>query len=257
MSNSQLIRRPAAGPAPTPLAANDNHASVTMTSRDIAELVELRHDNVKRTIETLADRGVITLPQSEEVRNPGPGPKTIAVYRVGKRDSYVIVAQLSPEFTARLVDRWQELEEGVAPSHAFQVPTTLASALRLAAEQAEQIELQQAQLQQQAPAVAFVERYVEAKNSLGVREVAKVLNVRQTDFVRRLIAGEIMFRQNEGGPLLPYAKWQNKGYFEVKTGNHNEHDWVQVKFTPLGIAWIAKKLYRSEQAAATQAVKAQ
>jgi hypothetical protein len=28
----------------------------------------------------------------------------------GKRDSIVVVAQLSPEFTARLVDRWQELE---------------------------------------------------------------------------------------------------------------------------------------------------
>ncbi len=34
----------------------------------------------------------------------------------GKRDSIVVVAQLSPEFTARLVDRWQELEaENVEP----------------------------------------------------------------------------------------------------------------------------------------------
>ncbi|WP_433703745.1 hypothetical protein [Paraburkholderia sacchari] len=32
-----------------------------------------------------------------------------AEYRVCKRDSYVFVAQLSPEFTARLVDHWQEL----------------------------------------------------------------------------------------------------------------------------------------------------
>ena len=32
----------------------------------------------------------------------------------GKRDSIVVVAQLSPEFTARLVDRWQELEAQVA-----------------------------------------------------------------------------------------------------------------------------------------------
>ncbi|MFJ1253830.1 hypothetical protein [Cupriavidus sp. CuC1] len=58
---------------------------------------------LKRTIETLAERGVIRLPQIEEVSNPGPfGPKTIAEYRVSKRDSYVIVAQLSPEFTAHL-----------------------------------------------------------------------------------------------------------------------------------------------------------
>lgn len=31
-------------------------------------------------------------------------------YRLNKRDTLVVVAQLSPEFTARLVDRWQELE---------------------------------------------------------------------------------------------------------------------------------------------------
>ena len=40
-----------------------------MSSREIAELVEKRHDNVKRTSETLADRGVIQLPQIEEVKN--------------------------------------------------------------------------------------------------------------------------------------------------------------------------------------------
>jgi phage regulator Rha-like protein len=38
----------------------------SMTSLEIAELVEKRHDNVKRTIETLIVRGVITSPQIEE-----------------------------------------------------------------------------------------------------------------------------------------------------------------------------------------------
>ena len=33
----------------------------------------------------------------------------------GKRDSIVVVAQLSPEFTARLVDRWRELENARGP----------------------------------------------------------------------------------------------------------------------------------------------
>ena len=82
----------------------------TMSSLEIAELLESRHDKVKQSMERLAERGVITLSPLGEVSNPGPGPKTISVYRVEKRDSYVIVAQLSPEFTARLVDRWQDLE---------------------------------------------------------------------------------------------------------------------------------------------------
>ncbi len=87
---------------------------VTMSSTEIADLVEARHDSVKRTIERLAERSAIQLPPLVEVQNHLG--QRVSVYSVGKRDSYVIVAQLSPEFTARLVDRWQELEQQVAKS---------------------------------------------------------------------------------------------------------------------------------------------
>jgi phage regulator Rha-like protein len=39
---------------------------VVADSREIAELVEKRHDNVKRTIESLADQGIIVHPQIED-----------------------------------------------------------------------------------------------------------------------------------------------------------------------------------------------
>lgn len=84
---------------------------MSMTSLEIADLVESRHDSVKRTIERLANQGVIELPPSVEIPT---ATKPASVYRFsgerGKRDSIIVVAQLSPEFTARLVDRWQELE---------------------------------------------------------------------------------------------------------------------------------------------------
>lgn len=38
-----------------------------MTSLDISELVEKRHDNLKQTIETIAGCGIIELPQIEEI----------------------------------------------------------------------------------------------------------------------------------------------------------------------------------------------
>lgn len=84
----------------------------TMTSQEIADLVGSRHDNVKRTIDTLAAGGVITFPQAEE-KPTGGRPVTLYVFtgERGKRDSIIVVAQLCPEFTARLVDRWQELEQ--------------------------------------------------------------------------------------------------------------------------------------------------
>ena len=46
-------------------------SSQSMTSLEIASLVEKRHDNVKRTIETLAERGVISFPQIEEKATAG------------------------------------------------------------------------------------------------------------------------------------------------------------------------------------------
>lgn len=96
-----------------------NNTPVTMTSLEIADLVDSRHDKVKQSIERLAatvdGKGnqkapVIALPPMGEVSNTGFGPRTISVYHLCKRDSLIVVAQLCPEFTARIVDRWQELE---------------------------------------------------------------------------------------------------------------------------------------------------
>ena len=93
--------------------------TATMSSLEIAELVGSRHDSVKLTINRLASehsdalgnvtrKAVIQLPPMVEVKNHLG--QTVQVYSVCKRDSFVVVAQLCPEFTARLVDRWQELE---------------------------------------------------------------------------------------------------------------------------------------------------
>ena len=40
-------------------------STMRMTSVEIANMVEKRHDNVKRTIESLAEQAVIQLPQIE------------------------------------------------------------------------------------------------------------------------------------------------------------------------------------------------
>lgn len=82
-----------------------------MSSKEIADLLEKRHDDVKRSIKRLSDRGTIVQPpMADEQDTDAMGrARTTSVYLLEKRDSYVVVAQLSPEFTARIVDRWQEL----------------------------------------------------------------------------------------------------------------------------------------------------
>lgn len=89
--------------------------TATITSREIAELVDSRHDSVKRTVERLVESGVIASPPTVEKPTAGrPSTEYVFAGEHGKRDSIVVVAQLSPEFTARLVDRWQELEARLA-----------------------------------------------------------------------------------------------------------------------------------------------
>ena len=97
---------------------------ITMSSREMAELTEKRHDSVKRTIETLAENGVITQPQivDEQSTDSMGRMRTTQVYNLDKRSSIIVVAQLSPEFTARLVDRWQELESIVAAPVKVELP---------------------------------------------------------------------------------------------------------------------------------------
>ncbi|OKP31323.1 Rha family transcriptional regulator [Serratia fonticola] len=89
----------------------------SMTSVEIAVLVKSRHADVKRSIERLVNAGVIRKPATafaERINNLGftvEDEHYVFEDEQGKRDSIVVVAQLCPEFTANLVDRWRELEE--------------------------------------------------------------------------------------------------------------------------------------------------
>jgi phage regulator Rha-like protein len=133
-----------------------------MSSREIAELVESRHDSVKRTIERLSDQSLISFTPTVETSHEGAGARPVEVYQVNKRDSYVVVAQLSPAFTARLVDRWQELESMQAPN----VPTTYIEAL--------QALLESEKAKQEAQQIASIA--IATKAEIGSRREATAMN---------------------------------------------------------------------------------
>ena len=90
-------------------------SGMTMTSLEISDMVDGRHDTVKRSITRLANNGVIVQPPVAVVnivdKMGRPRETEVFVFKddVGRRDSIVVVAQLSPMFTAAIVDRWQEL----------------------------------------------------------------------------------------------------------------------------------------------------
>lgn len=226
-------------------------AAVTMTSREIADLTDKRHDNVMRTIEVLHEKGVIALPQFEEVPNLGLGPLLLKQYRIGKRDSFVIVAQLSPEFTARLVDRWQELESVAEKPRELSTLDILTLAME--SEKGRLVAVEQLAIA--APKVEFVDRYVDATGLKGFRQVAKLLSIKEPEFRAFLSAHDIMYML--GGEWHAFQNHIDAGRFSEKTGvaEGSGHAYNTCKFTPKGIAWIAG-LMASKRASAALEVAA-
>ena len=208
------------------------NGAVTMSSREIAELVQSKHSDVKRSAERLAAGGVLTAPLAQfDFEHNG---NVYQEYRFNKRDSLVVVARLSPEFTAAVVDRWQELEN----VQQVNVPQSLPEALRLAADLAEQKQRLTDELAAAAPKVEFVDRYVAARGSMSFRQVAKLLKAKEPEFRLFLLESNIMYRL--GGVLTPYHQHTEAGRFEVKTGTAaaSNHAFSQARFTAKGVKWI-------------------
>lgn len=214
--------------------------TATMTSRELADLVEKRHDNVKRTIETLVERGVISQPQIED----GPRGANGVVerhYRVGKRDSYVIVAQLSPEFTARLVDRWQALEDQARNPIAALSRMDL---LKLAMD-SEQKRLQlEHTVEVLEPKAAALDLLVTVgRGSYCLRDAAKLLKVPERKFVQQLHKQNLIYPQASKG-WRAYSEPLKEGLLEHKITTGAKEDgttWesVQPRMTTLGMVKAA------------------
>ena len=119
------------------------------------------------------------------------------------------------------------------------VPKNFSEALRLAADQQEQIEQQAQQLAIAAPKVEFVDKYVEATGLKGFRQVAKLLGAKENALGEFLESQKIMYRLS--GERVPYANHIDAGRFSVKTGQaDNGHAFNSAKFTPKGVQWLAE-----------------
>lgn len=212
--------------------------ALTMSSRDIAELTGKRHADVMRDIRSMMD----ALQQNAELRSVcfsstyvGENEQSYPQYELDKDTSLTLLLGYDPVARMKVVKRWQELEAQQAPK----LPQTMAQALRLAADQAEQLDAQREQLALAAPKVEYVDRYVAANGSMGFRQVAKLLQANEHEFRAWLQDAKIMYRlANE---WTAYQNHIEAGRFVVRAGvaSANEHAFNTTKFTPKGVEWVA------------------
>lgn len=230
-----------------------NKETLTMTSKEIAELTGKRHDNVIRDIRKMIsdlDSSLDALKTEffEEINNLGLKVKR-EYFVLNKEQSLTLVSGYSVKMRSAIIKRWLELEESASKSN---LPTSFAEALRLAADLEEQRVLllqenqkKEAKLLEQQPSVDFCNNYVQAQGNLSFRALAKVLGVKEKDF-RQWMEDEKINYKNGSGDWLAYSYVLNQGYVHHKTiivnGNIQK---TQMQFTPKGIEWIGKKVLKS------------
>ena len=222
-----------------PILTQFGNSEQSMTSLEISELVQSRHDKVKQSIERLVERDVIAQPPMGSVVktiNNRDYETEVCIFKgeKGKRDSIIVVAQLCPEFTARLVDRWAELEGKNRELTKMEI-------LQMALESEQQKLVLQQQLEIQAPKVAFVDKYVAGNGNKTFRQVAKLLQIKEYKFREFLESNRIMYKLN--GEWTVYQNHVDAKRFHVKTGvSDSGHAFNHALFTPKGIEWIAGEL---------------
>lgn len=224
----------------------------TMSSREIADLCGKRHDHVMRDIRAMLS----------ELYDEKDHPKFGGVYRGGngesrpcfrlpKRESLILVSGYNLTMRARIIDRWQELEEKVAdPIAALNDPSTMRGLLLSYSEKVLALEEANAAM---APKAEALDRIATAEGSLCVTDAAKTLQVRPKALFDFLRAHSWIYSR-PGTPNIAYQAKLQQGLLEHKTttvyrSDGSEKVTTQVRVTPKGLTRLAKEFPPAAQAA--------
>lgn len=221
------------------LPITEKNASLTMSSVEIAQLCEKRHDNVVVDIRKMLEELNLYAPDFSGTYKTSQGNEYQCFF-LPKRETMILISGYRIDLRAKIIDRWQELEA----KQAVQLPQTFAEALRLAADLEEQKQALLLENQRMKPKAAFVEHYVEVGTTKSLRETAKILKMPEKAMIQRLVEDRILYRQSNN--LLPYQKYHERELFAVKTGTaEHGHNFTQTRVTSKGMAFIANR-YASE-----------
>lgn len=231
-------------PGMIPMLAAASGGAVTMSSREIADLCGKQHDNVMRDIrKMMQDIGQDAL-KFEGMYQDAYGREK-PCFNLPKDLTVTLITGYRADLRYKVVKRLEQLEEEKQRG-GFQVPQSFGEALRLAADQAEQIEAMK-------PVVAAMARLGASEGSVIPRVAAKALEMQERKFFQWLYSHNWAFKQ--GKTWQAYAEKIKQGYLEHETATYTveetgqERTKVQLKITPKGMARLAQ-IFNAEGGAA-------
>lgn len=108
----------------------------------------------------------------------------------------------------------------------------MSRALRMAEERLERFKAINANLSVQnaimQPKAEYFDGLCDRESLTGVRETAKLLGLKQNDFVKWLIDHKYIYRDKRGR-LMPYAEHVDSGLFTIKETYNDKTDWTGVQ----------------------------
>lgn len=134
-----------------------------------------------------------------------------------------------------------ECEKNFRQQQSFKIPQTLSEALRLAADQSEQIEAQKLLLAEQASKVEFHDQIASAINGQTVQEVAKVLGTGQKRLFAWLRNNNFLMSNNQ-----PYQDNLDSGHCRLVEKRYLSRGevvtYTQTLITGKGLSYIQKRI---------------
>lgn len=216
-------------------------AVLIMSSREIAELCEKRHDHVLRDIEKMIRDiddpkfGVVDL-EAQYQDAKGEWRKE---YRLPKDLTVTLITGYRADLRYRVVKRLEELE---AKPAMLSGPQLMAAAL---IEAQATLSAQAAEIEGMREDVAAHDRLMKADGSLSITEAAKNLGMRPKDLFTWLASNGWIYRRPGGSNWLGYQSKTNCGFLEHKSttvlrADGSEKITEQVRVTARGLGRLAK-----------------
>lgn len=205
-----------------------NHNQKSMSSREIADLTEKRHPDVKRDCEVMFQGLEIDVRKYAHIYLDTMNRQQTE-YLLNEELTMTLVTGYSIVLRNRVIKRWKELENRELSKMEI---------LQMAMESEQQKLILQSQLELAAPKVQYFDTVVERSTLLNATQVAQKLGMSAMAMNKHLDQLNVYSRGVKRARV--FQQWFiDKGFGELK---QTELGFSQPMFTTKGEAWVIEKL---------------
>lgn len=218
-----------------------NNETITMSSREIAELCEKQHKHVLADIDKMLKELELHSADFSAQYKDSTG-RSLRCYELPKDLTITLIAGYNVKLRKRIIDRWQELEQKqYQPIDPMQILNDPAQMRHLLLSYSEKV------IELTPKANAYDRIATKSKGSMNLTDAAKHLQVQPRKFVNFLFANCWIYKRAGSKYWAAYQGKINQGYLEHKvihvTSNGGaEIIYPQVIVTSKGLSKLSRML---------------